>query len=388
MNAATPVRRALDAFRRNFGVDPVRILFAPGRVNLIGEHTDYNDGFVLPCAIDRGTAVAIGPANDASIDAISVDFDARDRFDPGLPFSAPDPGWRAHVRGVVAAMRDRGIAVGGAKIAIAGDVPLGAGLSSSASLGVALAAALAGDQEFDPTELARIAQAAENDYVGCACGIMDQLAAARGQAGAALMIDCRSLDIRAVPLPDEMAILIVHSGIARGLVDSAYNERRRSCEAVASHFGLPALRDLALERLDDEAARIDPIAYCRARHVVTEHARVLAMIAAIERSDWTAIGELMARSHQSMRDDFEITVPPIDRLVARLAAEIIGQGGARMTGGGFGGCVVALAPQRAMASLKQAALDHFVAEGQPLALIHVCRPSGGLCEVERGHWEG
>lgn len=372
-----PIERATAAYQAAFGEAPQRVAYAPGRVNLIGEHTDYNDGFVLPCAIDRGTAVAIGEAAVGMIAVTSADYDEADSFDPAAPF-APAPGWRTHVRAVAAVFRARELAAGGAQIAIAGDVSQGAGLSSSASLGVALAAALDREQRLDPTTLALIAQAAENDFVGCACGNMDQLIAAHGQAGAALLIDCRSLVTTPVVLPDEMAVLIVHSGITRGLVDSAYNERRAACEAVAAHLGVAALRDVDLKGLDAAKSCLDPVAYRRARHVVTENTRTLALAKALPARDWPTIGKLMAESHASMRDDFEITLPEIDLLVGRLADATEGIGGARMTGGGFGGCVVALTHPDRIETLRQAALDHFAAVGRVPGLIHPCRPSAGL----------
>lgn len=372
-----PKERAVAAYRAAYGEAPARLSYAPGRVNLIGEHTDYNDGFVFPCAIDRGTAVAFGSASDAMIDVVSADYGEADRFDPAAPFEAA-PGWRTHVRAVAGVFRARGIAIGGMRIAIAGDVPQGAGLSSSASLGVALGATFDIEGALPPTDLALIAQAAENDFVGCACGIMDQLISARGEAGAALLIDCRSLEARSVPLPADVAVLIVHSGITRGLVDSAYNERRAACEAVAAHFGIGALRDLDAATLAAGEAALDPVAFRRARHVVTENARTLAMPAVLAASDWTRIGALMAESHASMRDDFEITMPEIDQLAATLSAATGGVGGARMTGGGFGGCVVALTRQDRLPALRQASLDHFAAIGRAPGLIHACRPSAGL----------
>ncbi len=373
----TSVERAIAAYRAAYGAEPLRIAYAPGRVNLIGEHTDYNDGFVLPCAIDRGTAVAVGDATDGMIVVTSADYNDTNSFDPAAPF-APAPGWRTHVRAVAAVFRARGLAIDGVRIAIAGDVPQGAGLSSSASLGVALAAAFDCARMLDPTALALIAQAAENDFVGCACGNMDQLIAAHGQAGAALLIDCRSLATTPVPLPGEMAVLIVHSGITRGLVDSAYNERRAACEAVAAHLGVAALRDIDLAALEAAKSSLDPVAYRRARHVVTENARTLALADALPASDWVTIGALMADSHASMRDDFEITLPEIDALVARLADATKGFGGARMTGGGFGGCVVAVVRHDRIDALRRAALDHFTVVGRAPGLIHACQPSAGL----------
>ncbi len=379
----TPQDHAVLAYRDAFGEAPTRMSYAPGRVNLIGEHTDYNDGFVFPCAIDRGTAAAAGPTSGIMIDVVSADYGERDRFDPNGPFEAA-PGWRTHVRAVAAAFQARAIPVGGIQIAIAGDVPQGAGLSSSASLGVALGATFDEEGKLGPTDLALIAQSAENDFVGCACGIMDQLISARGEAGAALLIDCRSLEARPIPLLDDMAVLIVHSGITRGLVDSAYNERRAACEAVAAQCGVRALRDLSPEHLAANEDSLDPVAFRRARHVVTENARTLAMPDALAACDWGTIGDLMAASHASMRDDFEITLPEIDMLVASLAAVIGGIGGARMTGGGFGGCVVALTRHDLISELTAATRQHFAKVGRAPALIHTCRPSAGLTRTALG----
>lgn len=352
------------------------VAYAPGRVNLIGEHTDYNDGFVLPCAIDRGTAIAFGRGEGLST-VVSADFGEDDAFDASAPFAGA-VGWRAHVRGVAAVFADRALSLPPLRLAVAGDVPQGAGLSSSASLGVALGGAFSAIGEFGlgETDIALIAQASENRYVGTACGNMDQLAAAHGRAGHTLMIDCRSLSVTPVAMPDDFAVLIVHSGITRGLVDSAYNERRKACEAAAAALGVAALRDATPAMVD--AAALDPATRARARHVVTENARVAALANAIAAQDWGAIGELMAASHASMRDDFAITLPPIDALVEVLTQAAGGRGGARMTGGGFGGCVVALVAQNRLDAVQSAAVAWFARDGRTSPLIHACRPSAGL----------
>jgi galactokinase len=346
---------------KHFGVEAAHLAYAPGRVNLIGEHTDYNDGFVLPCAIGFGTMVAIGPSNSRNIDVIASDLvKAKDGFDPAKSLeNLGTQEWTRHVRGMVAALASRGFASGGANILISGNVPQGAGLSSSASLGVALGTALAaqfGHEALDPVTIALAAQQAENETVGCACGNMDQLASACSIAGAATLIDCRSLDVTPVRIGQDIRIMIVHSGVARELADSAYNERRAQCEAVAQHFDVKALRDVTMDMLVAEEANIDVTAYRRARHVISENARVLAAAKALEHSDLRAMGALMAQSHASMRDDFEITVPPVDQLVTLLQSAIGEEGGARMTGGGFGGCVVALMPADRIASVRAAVL--------------------------------
>jgi galactokinase len=370
--------RAEAAFAVAFGGAPDLVVQAPGRVNLIGEHTDYNDGFVLPCAIDSGTVVVARGREDATLAAVAADYGAeRDRIALDAPI-AHAGGWRDYVRGVAEMLRREGLARG-AEVALAGDVPRGAGLSSSASLEVALAAALArlGGLKLDPTRIALVAQKAENEFVGCACGIMDQLVSARAVEGHALLIDCRTLDCRPVPMPEGLAVLVIHSGIARGLVDGAYNERRAQCEAAARHYGVAALRDLDGERLLADCEGLDPVAFRRARHVVTENARTLAAAEALAKGDLARLGALMAASHASMRDDFEITLPAIDRLVEIAAQAIGGEGGARMTGGGFGGCVVALAPEAAVERVRAAVQRDYRAPDGNSATFMVCRPSAG-----------
>ena len=340
----TPATRAVAHFRAAFGTDPVALYRAPGRVNLIGEHTDYNDGFVLPCAIDRQTVVAVGPGEDGCA-VVAADFAERDAFALALPIARAG-GWRDYVRGVAAeVLAER--AVPPVRLAIAGDVPLGAGLSSSASLEVAVALALTGGA-LDAQAAALLGQRAENDFVGCACGIMDQLVSAAAVADHALMIDCRTLARTPVRLPADGAILVIDSGVRHRHTDSGYNDRRAECERAARHYGVAALRDLDEATLRAGRDGLDDVAWRRARHVVTENARVLAAATALAAGDLVTMGRLMAASHLSMRDDFAITVPAIDRIVALADAAIAGQGGARMTGGGFGGSVVALLPRHAV----------------------------------------
>ncbi|HEV2569111.1 galactokinase [Sphingomonas sp.] len=375
------IDRVRRVFAERFGGEPTLIATAPGRVNLIGEHTDYNDGFVLPLAIDRGTVVAARLGGSETV-VYAADFDEVDRFTFAEPI-AGESDWRNYVRGMIAMLAEEEIAPQGMELAIAGDVPQGAGLSSSASLEVAVGLAVAklAGAEIDMTRLAQLAQRAENEFAGCACGIMDQLVSARAEAEQALLIDCRTLECRPVPVPGDAAVLIVHSGVERGLVDSAYNERRQQCEAAARHFGVPALRDTGEEQLHN-AEELDELARKRARHVVTENARTLAAAEALAAADMSRLRELMARSHASMRDDFEITVPPIDQLVELLQREIGDEGGARMTGGGFGGCVIALLPQHRVEAVTQAVRDQYHPPNGKPVLIHVCRPGPGARLLE------
>ncbi|MFT4631009.1 MAG: galactokinase [Candidatus Pseudothioglobus sp.] len=376
--------RAQALFVTQFDYDPDLVAWAPGRVNLIGEHTDYNDGFVLPCAINYHTVVCAAARTDALVRVVAADYgDAFDEFDISTTLQSdtdPARGWVNYVRGMLQVARTRGYPVGGLDLVIAGDVPQGAGLSSSASLEMALAESFR--QLFawsvSSKDLALLGQAAENDFVGCQCGIMDQYIAATGRANQALLIDCRSLESRPVTLPPDTQIVIVNSNVRRGLVDSAYNSRRQQCEMAASQLGVKALRDVSVEMFDRRAAELTPLVRRRARHVVTENDRVLQAENAMNTADLPFMARLMAQSHASMRDDFEITVPAIDTLVEMIKDELGEAGGVRMTGGGFGGCVVALLPASLLEQvIKRVERDYFKATGlQPD--IHICTAVDGM----------
>jgi galactokinase len=370
------------AFKNTFGETPQHLVQAPGRVNLIGEHTDYNDGFVLPCAINFGTLIAVSARPDPVVRVVAADYSGEmDEFrldQPILPLA--DGAWPNYVRGVVKYLQQHGLALQGANLALTGDVPQGAGLSSSASLEVAVTQAfktLQGFDELSPTDMALISQRAENRFVGCNCGIMDQLVSARGEAGSALLIDCRSHETRAVPMPPNVAVMIVHSRVRRGLVGSEYNTRRKQCEAAAHHYGVQALRDLSLARLEAEAGNLDATVLRRARHIVTENQRTLDAAEALVAGDLRRMGLLMAASHNSMRDDFEITAPAVDQLVDILQNAIGAVGGARMTGGGFGGCAVALLPLDQVESVRQAVAGHYRAPTGEAGTVYVCQASAG-----------
>jgi galactokinase len=386
MSNPTLQERTASVFQAAFGAVPTLSVQAPGRVNLIGEHTDYNDGLVLPCALDYRTVIAANPRADRVVRVVAADYDdAADEFSLDGPIERLDaPMWANYVRGVIQQLVLRGLPMQGMDMVVAGDVPQGAGLSSSASLSVAvctLFATLPGFQSLKPIDLALIAQASENDFVGTKCGNMDQISSACGMAGHALMIDCRSLEVQPVPIPDGAAIMIFNSHVQRGLVDSAYNTRREQCETAARHFGVPALRDVDEALLASRGAELDPVVLRRARHVVSENARVLAASEALAAGDLARMGELMAASHVSMRDDFEITVPLIDQLVDIVKGTIGAQGGVRMTGGGFGGCVVALVPQQLVDAVSAAVLrDYRGPKGEP-ATIYVCRAAAGAGEL-------
>ena len=345
----------IDHFAAVFGEPPAYLVRAPGRVNLIGEHTDYNDGFVLPMAINRAVWIALRPRPDRRVILHALDFDAVATIDlDGLQNSGE--GWVEYVKGVAHVLqsdgeksrRDAGDpnvghAFGGWEGVLAGDVPIGAGLSSSAALEMATARAFAaaGGLPWEAARMARLGQRAENEWVGMNCGIMDQMISAAGRRDHALLIDCRTLATQAVPLPPETVVVILDTATRRGLVDSAYNERRAQCEAAAAFFGVPALRDVDEATFAARAAELDDATRCRARHVITENERTLAAAEAMSRGDAAALGQLMNESHVSMRDDFAISRAEMDTMVALAQAEP-GCYGARMTGGGFGGAAVAL----------------------------------------------
>ncbi|QFI56187.1 galactokinase [Aeromonas simiae] len=377
----TPFERVNQLFERHFGHAATLCVRAPGRVNLIGEHTDYNDGFVLPCAIDYETCVAVGLRDDNKVRVIAVDYaEQQDEFDLNAPIAPhPEQRWSDYIRGVIKHLQARGHQLHGLDLVVSGNVPQGAGLSSSASLEVAIGQAFkeACNLPISQAEIALNGQEAENHFVGCNCGIMDQMISACGKANHALLLDCRSLETRLIPMPDDLAVLIINSNVRRGLVDSEYNTRRAQCEAAARHYGVKALRDLDLAALEAGKAGLDEASYRRARHVVGENLRTLAAADALSTGDLPRLGALMAQSHAAMRDDFEITVPPIDGLVEIIKGEVGEAGGVRMTGGGFGGCVVALLRPEKVAEVIAAVERDYPARFGLQADCYVCQAKDG-----------
>ena len=345
-----PQARLLDAFRARYGsTEGVCVARAPGRVNLIGEHTDYNDGFVLPMTIDRAAYVALRLRPGRTSDLCALNFDESFAFSSGEPLPGDAPSWAPYVAGVVAETQRSRETMRSVEGVIWGDVPLGAGLSSSAALEVA--AALAMDAALGTSRpgeaVAELCRLVEHRYAGVACGIMDQFASRLGRAGHALFLDCRSLAYRPVPLPlGEARVVVVDSRVQRALATSAYNRRREECEAAAAFFqgidpSIRALRDVSpalLERYQDD---LPDVQLKRARHVVQENQRVQDAAEALERRDLTAFGHLMNASHASLRDLYEVSGPELD-VLAEAAQAMPGVYGARMTGAGFGGCTVNL----------------------------------------------
>ncbi|NPV51958.1 MAG: galactokinase [Firmicutes bacterium] len=344
----------------------VRIARAPGRVNLIGEHTDYNDGYVLPVAIDRQIVVAAKPRPDRLIRLYSLDYDVQVEFGLDRIEYDSENRWSNYFRGVLKMLEDRGIQLKGMNALVAGDVPQGAGLSSSAAFEVAscYAAQLVSGFPMDAIEMALLCQRAENEFVGVNCGIMDQFASRLARKGHALFLDCRTRAWEQVPIPARgVKIVICDSGVRRGLVDSEYNNRRRECEAGVAHLerflpGIAALRDVSVEEFERYGGGLPPVVRKRCAHVVYENARVERSVEALRSGDVGAFGRLMYESHESLRDLYEVSCPELDALVD-IARGLRGVLGARMTGAGFGGCTVNLVGEDAVDGFCAAMLEGY-----------------------------
>ena len=370
-------REPVAAFHQRFSRPPQWVVRAPGRVNLIGEHTDYNDGFVLPMAIDRAVWIALRPRDDNRVVLYSVDYHQAGEFSLDR-LAKEDSGWIEYFKGVAWALEEAGHRLRGWEGVVQGDVPVGAGLSSSAALELAAARAFAAAAElpWEPVAMARLGQRAENEWVGVRCGIMDQLVSAAGEAGHALLIDCRSLEIRPVPVPQSVAVVVLDTGMRRGLVDSAYNQRRAECESAAEFFGVQALRDVDPDQFQQVSSQLEEPARRRALHVVMENDRTLQAADAMRRGEVAALGVLMNKSHASLRDDYEVSSEALDTMV-RIAGQHPACHGARMTGAGFGGCAVALVDAAAADEFAEctSAEYHAVTDNTPAA--YVCRASNG-----------
>jgi len=362
--------------------DAIRVVHAPGRVNLIGEHTDYNEGFVLPAAIDLGITMALVPTTDRRVEVTLAADGSRDGFDLDQPPDRRDR-WIDYLAGTAWAMADAGLPTGGFRGLLVSDLPAGAGLSSSAAIELVAAWALAGGDQPTPDTmaLARTAQRAENAFVGVQSGLMDQFAVAFGLAGHALLLDCRSLEHRPIALPAGVSLVLCHSGVPRGLAGSAYNERRAECDrAVAALRELDptvrTLRDVTPALLAAGADRLDDVARRRATHVVTEDQRVLDTVVALETGDLPAVGAAFAASHRSLRDDFEVSSPALDALVD-IAIGVPGVIGARLTGAGFGGCTVNLVRDEAVDALRGAIVADYPARTGLTPMVLEVRAADG-----------
>jgi len=382
------VRRVVVRFREGFPGEAPRVAVAPGRVNLIGEHTDYNDGFVLPMAIARHAMVAFRPRADGVLRAHSIAYGETKEAAAGSLAAPGGHDWFAYVAGVVWAFASEGLPVCGLDVVLDGDVPIGAGLSSSAAIEMATARALcaAAGVPWDAVRMAKLGQTAENRYVGMNCGIMDQFASAACEAGSALLLDCRSLETRAVPVPPGVAVVVMDTGARRTLAGSAYNERRASCERVVAEIAranpaVQALRDVSASDLEAAKAGLDETDVKRASHVVAEIARPAALAAALAEGDLVKAGRLMKDSHVSLRDLYEVSCEELD-LVTSLARRQPSCYGARMTGAGFGGCAIALVDASDVDAFCEEVLFGYKATFDLPAALYPCRPVAGAHLLE------
>jgi galactokinase len=378
------IRTLQDVFKREFSRSGEVIVQAPGRVNILGEHTDYNEGFVFPCAIDRYISIVAAVRDDSIVNAYSVDFEQRIEFDQGRFEFSPDVQWSNYVRGVVSEYQKKSYQLPGVDLVISGNVPLGAGLSSSAAFEVAVAETfrVLGDLEIEKVDLALLSQAAENKYVGVQCGIMDQFASVLSKAGSALFLDCRDLSYSLVPLNPDTSVVVCDSRVQRSLDNSEYNKRRLECEDAARilgewHEDVEALRDVPVSALREVKPLLSEDYFKRVKHVVFENDRVQKGIELLEDGDVEAFGSLLYESHESLRDEFVVSCRELDLLV-ELARTAPGTFGARMTGAGFGGCTVNLVQTTEVDQFSNTIAAGYLEKTGIAPSVYVCQPSDGV----------
>jgi galactokinase len=376
----------VEKFVQLYGAEPL-VVQAPGRVNLIGEHTDYNEGFVFPAAINFQTRVAIAPRVDRRLVVTSENYSERVALDLERLPAMSRGHWSDYVVGVARLLRDLGGKLSGGNLLIQGDVPQGAGLSSSASLEVAVCRALleSSGQKMEGAALALLCQRAENEFVGARCGIMDQFVAVHGKRGHALLLDCRSLEYRLLPIPENVRLVICNTMVRHSLTGGEYNQRRAECEQAVRHFAerlpmIKALRDVTPEDLKTKGGDLPKVIRKRTLHILTENARVKEAASALERKDATLFGKLMESSHNSLRDDFEVSCKELD-LMVEFAQKTEGVYGARMTGGGFGGCTINLVDSSSIEAFRErVGREYQRATGQQPE-IYVCSACDGVRRI-------
>ncbi len=369
-------------FERYYRTQPA-IFRAPGRVNLIGEHTDYNDGFVMPAAIGFYTWIAASPRPDRTLHVRSEEFHETVDLSLGALAGPPRKHWTDFVRGVAAVLQSSGAPISGANLIIQGQVPMGAGLSSSASLEVATGLALlsVSHVEMPQLELVKACQRAEHEYVGTRCGIMDQFVAVFGRSGHALMLDCRTLEYQTLAIPADARLVICNSMVKHELASGEYNRRRADCEAGVKIFrkSLPnvqALRDVSLTDLANHQTELPEVVYRRCRHVISENQRVLDAADALRASNLSRFGQLMYESHHSLRDDYEVSCMELDLLV-EIASSCEGVYGSRMTGGGFGGCTITLVRSEGVGAFQQKTITTYKKQTGIVPDLYVCSAAQG-----------
>ncbi len=384
-----PTQRVTKLFVQTFGTKADNLYLAPGRVNLIGEHTDYNDGFVLAAAINFHIIIAIKRRDDNLFRATSDAFPnsvKEWRFGDEASMN-PEDGWVNYLKAFTSATAMTGLDAYGMDIAIVSDVPLDAGLSSSAALEIAFGTALndVNQWQFSPLAIAQIAQRGETQYMGRFCGMMDQMVSALGEQDHALLIDCLDLDGEPVAIPDNLSLIIIDSKVERHGLDDKISQRQLECQQAADFFGLDALRHVSMMQLENAESQMDPVLYRRARHVISENQRTQSAGRALEQANLKRLGELMAQSHESIRDDFEMSAPEVDTLVD-IVQEVIGdQGGVRMTGRGLGGCVVVLTEHELSDAVVNAVEEQYQAKTGLEAQVYLCSASDGAQRVNQSN---
>ena len=369
------------AYKSYFGSQPELLVSAPGRVNIIGEHTDYNDGFVLPCALHYKTEIAASKRSDSIVKAFSLQYPEQiEEFDIGSPITHGQWAWGDYLRGVVKELLALDKSIGGMNLVITSDVPQGSGLSSSAALEVAIGGLFnsAYALGLNKPEIARIGQLAENNFIDCQCGIMDQLISAEAKFHTALLIDCEDLTTKAVAIPDNLTLLVINSNYPRKLAESEYNERRTACELAAKTMNVKSLRHATLSQLDAVKSQISEVVFRRTKHVITENQRVLEATKALESNDLSKLYAIMHEAHLSLKYDFEITVPPTDGLVDIVMNALNNKGACRQTGGGFGGAVICLCDNQDVEKVIAAVNREYPAQFDLNADILICEPHEGL----------
>lgn len=386
MNREKLINRTSSYHHQLHGGLRTKISIAPGRVNLMGEHTDYNDGFVLPTAIDFFTCVCGSLKEGSNVSITALDFDDEvDHFDLQDDISPHnDDIWKNYVRGAFYFLKMEGYSLGGCALTISGTIPKGTGLSSSASLEIAILNTLSElfGLSLNNLKMAQIGQKIENDFVGLSCGIMDQLSSACGIEGKALQIDCRDFKISNITIPPSLSLMIVNSNLKRQLTTSAYNDRRRECQQAAKLMGVESLRDVTEKIFLSQKDQMPGLIARRAEHVIKENARVIKMATALRKANIEEISSIMANSHASMKNLFEISTPEIDILVNIISKFINSSGGVRMTGGGFGGCVVALLPASLVDGVRKQIDIQYPDQTGLTACIYLNQPTRGVETVQ------